>query len=158
MTKAKIEQEVRAALAAKSFITPARARKIMSTVSSMLPRLKDLSSGILVVGVHADGVQTCTGGHLCGGDGPSPGDTDDPDCSTEACTTQICEDSHVCGDQSCGTESCSDDAHACTGTYKGIIDVGAMSARSAAAWTALQAEVQRNVAASNLDVQVKVER
>ncbi|WP_437751601.1 hypothetical protein [Sorangium sp. So ce1389] len=158
MTKAKIEQEVRAALAAKSFITPARARRIMSTVSSMLPQLKDLSSGILVIGVRADGVQTCTGGHLCGGDGPSPGDTDDPDCGTEACTTQICEDSHVCGDQSCGTESCSDDAHACTGEYKGIIDIGAMSATRAAAWTALQAEVQRNVAASNLDVQVKVER
>lgn len=158
MSKAKVEKEFREALREKSQIPQARAKKLVATLNHMLPKLGDLASGQVVIGVTPHGLQTCSGGHLCGGEGPSPGDgPDNPDCGTEACDTQICEDGHICNNQSCGTEAC-DAAHSCTGAYKGVIDVAAMNASTASAWKAVKAAVDKNVKKDMLDVEVKFSR
>jgi hypothetical protein len=136
-TRAQIVRQVKVELDRSTKVTPEQARSVLAIVNRVLPQMGQLSAGHVVVGVGHHGtevsVQTCSGGHLCDGDGPT-----DDNCPVEACDTQTCT-GHDCETQSCGTEACSD--HSCAGTFEGFVDVSGMRSSIRSGWAKVREEI-----------------
>jgi len=154
----KISAEVQSVLDKSTNLKPAQAKLVIGKIRAVLPNLGDLTSGHLAILVSqhgtANGIATCTGGHLCDGHDSTPGDG--PDCGVEACDVETCTDGHSCDAQSCGTEAC-DGGHECTGEYKGFVDIAGFSATGRSTWTKLQKEIDALEKAKQLEVDVEVE-
>jgi hypothetical protein len=175
----KILGAVRTKLRSDTTLDRARVRRVVNKVDKLLPKLKEVSFGHVVIGAVVGsqgevlGLTGCGGGHACGGTfdgGPAPGcDGQGSLCTQEACSQQVCS-KHWCRQNVCETETCSTnlcegqtcDAETCTEKWTETETTSEASTKAGSdprltpGWKAVLDEVRALEKAKKLKITVSV--